>query len=90
MYKDDSNSLPTFLDGMFQTISIHHNYNTRNKNQLHTPMHRLVKTEHSFRFLGQQIWDAIPDHTKQFNIIPIFKGKLKTILIENGYCTFNE
>ncbi len=47
------------------------------------------KTKHSIRFLGQQIWNSIPDYTKQSNTIPIFKGKLKTILIENGYCTFN-
>ncbi len=35
------------------------------------------------------MWNAILDHTKQSNTIPIFNGKLKTILIENGYCTFN-
>ncbi len=32
---------------------------------------------------------AIPDNTKQSNTIPICNGKLKTILIGNGYCTFN-
>ncbi len=68
---------------MFHTNSTNYNYNTRNKNQIHTP--KLVKTEHSIIFLGEQILNAIPDHTKQsntFNTIPIFKGKLKTIFIE--------
>ncbi len=55
MYKHDNNSLPTCLDGMFLTNSTHHNYNTRNRNQLRSPKHRLVKPEHSIRFLGQQI-----------------------------------
>ncbi len=55
MYKHDNNGLPTCLDGMFQTNSTHHNYNTRNRNQLRTSKYRLVKTEHSIRFLGQQI-----------------------------------
>ncbi len=32
MYKNDKNSLPTCLDGMFQTNSTHHNYNTKNRN----------------------------------------------------------
>ncbi len=73
-----------FLDGMFQANSTHHIYNTRNRNQLHTPKHRLVKTEHSIRFLRQQIWNVIPDHTKQSNTLPMFKAKLKTILIQNG------
>ncbi len=89
MYKDDTHSLPTCFDRMFHTSSTNHNYNTRNKYQPCTPKHRLVKTEHSIRILGQQIWNAIPDHTKQSNTIPIFKGKLKTIIIENGYFTFN-
>ncbi len=65
MYKHYKNSLPTCFHGMFHTNSTNHNYNTRNKNQLCTPKHRLVKTEHSFRFMGQQIWNAMPDHTKQ-------------------------
>ncbi len=47
MYKHDNKSLPACLDGMFQTNSTHHNYNTRNRNQLCTPKHRLVKSEHS-------------------------------------------
>ncbi len=65
MYEHDNNSLPTCLDGMFETNSTHPTYNTRNRNQLSTctPKHRLVKTEHGIRFLGEQIWNAIPDHT---------------------------
>ncbi len=55
VYKHDNNSLPNCLDGMFQTNSTHHNHNTRNRNQLCTPNHRLVKTEHNIRFLVQQI-----------------------------------
>ncbi len=84
MYKHDNNSLPTCLNGMFQTNSTHHNYNTRNRNQLCTPKNTLVKTEHSIRFLGQQIWNVVPDHAKQSNTLPMFKAKLKTILIQNG------
>ncbi len=83
MYKHDNNSLPTCLDGMFQTNSRNHNYNTRNRNQLRTTKHRLAKTEHSIRFLEQQIWNAISGNTKMSNTIPIFKAKLKTILIQN-------
>ncbi len=28
--------------------------------------------------------NAIPDHTKQSNTLPMFKAKSKTILIQNG------
>ncbi len=68
--------------------STHHNYNTRNRNQPLTPKSRLVTNEHSITFLGQQIWNAIPDHTKQSNTLPMVKAKLKTILIQIGWCTF--
>ncbi len=84
VYKHDNNSLPTCLDGMFQNNNTHHNYNTKNRNQLRMQKHRLVKTEHNIRFLGQQIGNAIPDHTKESNTLPMFKAKLKTILIQNG------
>ncbi len=71
----DNNGLPTCLDGTFQTNSTHHNNNNRNRNQLRTPKHRLIKTEHSIRFRRQQIWNAIPNHTKQSNILPMFTAK---------------
>ncbi len=54
MYKHDNNNLPTCLDVMLIANSTHHNYSSKNRNQLRTPVHILVKTEHSIRFLGQQ------------------------------------
>ncbi len=83
MYKHGNNSLPTCPDGMFQTDNTQHNNNTKNRNQPCTPKHRLLKIEHRIRFLGQQICNIIPDHTKQSNTLPMFKAKLKTILIQN-------
>ena len=59
---------PKYLrDKLLNRTDIHH-VNTRNKNKLHTQLHRTSKFQGSFRYNAPKLYNSIPDEFKHLNL----------------------
>ena len=66
---------------IFQTRS--HTYNTRNRNDILAPFHRLSTTQHSVSFHGAHLWNTLPQEIREAPTLKSFKFKLKLFFLEN-------
>lgn len=67
-----------------------HNYNTRNKNDLAIPFHKLALFEKSIKFLGPKIFNILPNLVKDSTCLGSFKRTLKAFLAEKAFYSLNE
>lgn len=58
-------------------IHSQHNYETRTRENLRTPMHNLTLFEHSLAFSGPKIWNSIPEEIKAAPTLHAFISKYK-------------
>ena len=63
MYKVMNNLVPSFFVNMFTANSAIHNYNTRQKNNLHVPSYRIKVRGHSVSVCGVNMWNDIQQYT---------------------------
>ena len=73
---------------MFKTINTSvnytqpaHNYQTRNKNLLSIPPHKITLFKHSLMYSGPNIWNTLPMHIKQSTGLSSFRNKYKKHLL---------
>ena len=60
----------------------HHNYPTRTRSNLRTPIHNLTLFQHSLSYSGPVIWNSIPDQIKLLPTSTSFKNQLKQHLLK--------
>ena len=66
----------------YSTQIRNHNYNTRNKNKIIAPFHRLATTQHSVSYNGSTVWNSLPPAILSEPNLKSFKRKLKSYFIE--------
>ena len=66
---------------MFTVNSVIHNYNTRQKNNLHVPSYRIKVREQSVSDCGVKMWNDIPEELKELRTYNQFKRKCKRYLL---------
>lgn len=68
-----------------------HNHNTRTKTNLRLPKYRLSKSQNSFLYQSVKFFNVLPNDFKNVDMsVNIFKGKIKTILLQNAFYTYDE
>ena len=84
MYKLRNNALPAtdLFKDMFQYNHSHHQYNTRQRTNVHTPVSHLSLAYRSIRFSGVNLWNSLPDNIKFAFSLSSFKLRLKTYLLQ--------
>lgn len=60
-----------------------HNYDTRHRDNLCLPSHRLTKFQHSISYLGPVVWNSIPQPIQDAPSLSVFKNKLKKHIISD-------
>ena len=58
-----------------------HNYPTRARGNLRTPLHALSIFKHSMSYSGPVVWNSIPDHIRCLNSLNSFKKQFKKHII---------
>lgn len=66
-----------------------HSHNTRHRQNIDLPQHRLTKFNHTPTYAGSKFYNLLPQHIKQINNNK-FINTLKTYLIARSYYTINE
>ena len=79
------NNLSKFLPNNYN-----HDYQTRECNNLSTPLHKLSKYEESPRYTGIKLYNKIPDFIKSIENIKSFKNEAKKYLIGKCFYSVNE
>ena len=72
-----NNLVPSFFVNMFTVNSAIHNYNTRQKNNLHIPSYRMKVREHSVSVCGVKKLNEIPAELKELRTCNQFRLKRK-------------
>lgn len=67
-----------------------HRFNTRNKNNYRMPLNRLNICKNMPNSLGLKIFNALPDSLKLIHCFNLFKGKLRSFLMENPFYSLDE
>ena len=75
-YKVKSNMATEILNEIFQNRTSSYNLRT-NSSFVVRPVHSVYHGTESFSFLGQKIWELVPEHVKQSESLEIFKKKIK-------------
>lgn len=73
----------------FETFKLRHFYNTRHKNNLSYPRHKLTLFEKSPLYMGIKLYNKLPNSLKLLNQSQ-FTTSLKNILIGKAYYTVSE
>ena len=60
-----------------------HTHNTRQRQNLSLPTHRLTKFQHSMTYQGPVVWNSIPNYIQDSPSLNIFKKHLKTHILDN-------
>ena len=78
-----NNIVLSFIVNMFTVNSAIHNYNTRQKNNLHVPVpsYRIKVREHGVRVCDVKIWNNIPEELKELRTCDQFRLKCKRYLL---------
>lgn len=66
-----------------------HEYNTRHKEDLKLPFHRLTTTQKYSDLWGVKVYNRLPDKMKNLPTRP-FSNKLKSVLLRNAFYSMNE
>ena len=69
MYKVMNNLVPSYFVNMFTVNSAIHNYNTRQKNNLHVPSYCIKVREHSVSVCGVKCGMTFPKNLKNLGLI---------------------
>ena len=67
-----------------------HQYNTRNRNKLYTPLCRLTSTMPGPHLMSIKIINKLPDEIKNISNNNKFKMELKKLLLPKAYYSINE
>ena len=67
--------------GNTSTLRQQHNYPTRTRGNLRTPIHHLTIFQHSLSFTGPKTWNSIPEHIKSLPTLSSFKKQYKKHII---------
>lgn len=67
-----------------------HGFNTRRRNDLEMPTHRLVKSSHSLRIMGPKVYNRIESEIKDVPSYNLFVSKIKKKLALQALYTVNE
>lgn len=79
-----------FIKNNIQTFPIHnHNHSTRNKNNFKLEQEKLTRIKQQVKHMGLQLFNILPKHIKQLDIIQ-FKDRLKKFFINNVFYTIEE
>ena len=76
MLKIKNNMAPELLNGIFQKRALPENLKT-NSNFSSRQVHSVYNCTESLSFLGQKIWELVPENTKQPECLEIFKNEIK-------------
>ena len=85
MYKIMNNLVPSFCVNMFTVNSAIHNYNTRQKKNLHVLSYRTNVREHSVSIFGVNMWNDIPKEFKELRTCNQFRLKCKRYFGQNNF-----
>ena len=77
VYKVLHNMLPKTFMCVFTYCSQIHNYNTRQRTNLHTIQHRTKTRANSIRVYGVNLWNSLDCHIKEAQSLSIFRNRLK-------------
>ena len=80
VYKCTHGLVPSYLHNTFMQISRIHSYSTRQANlaHLYTRKPKLTKFKRSFTYRGVTLWNELPEHIRNTEILNYFKTKLTT------------
>ena len=81
MYKVMNNLVHSFFVNMFTVNSSIHNYNTRQKNNLHIPSYRTNVREHNVSVFGVNMWNDSPEECNELRTYNQFRLKCKLYLL---------
>ena len=84
MYKSKNHLLPVTIANHFEESSQveSHSYNLRSTGRPRSVVTRLLSSEKSIQISGERLWNKIPDSTKLFSSLSIFKRDMKASLLE--------
>lgn len=66
-----------------QNLLPFHEHNTRHRDNLSIPQHRLTKFQHSTSYLGPTVWNSLPLHVQEAPSAAIFKNRLKNHILSS-------
>ena len=83
MFKYQKGILPALFQNMFNTNSSFHDYQTRLRDNLRTPIiHSTIRT-HSIRFTGVHEWNSVSNDIKSSSTLTRFRTLFKRLTFEN-------
>ena len=84
MFRYHKGTLPNIFSHYFASNSQFHTYNTRNANDLLTPLYNLDISQHFIKYKGIFIWNSLPINLRNCSTLMTFKSKLKAHLIKSS------
>ena len=81
MFKILNHLIPTLDHHRFTSNSSFHSYQTRNKDQLHTPFCRTKLRQGTICFQGPKLWNQLPGDITAIKSFRVFKNQLKQVFI---------
>ena len=81
VFKSLHHLTPYYLSEKFKRNSEMHSRVTRNVNDLHLPLCRLVTGQRTFSFRGAKMWNSLPPEIKSEQSLKSFKHKLHSHLL---------
>lgn len=70
---------------LFPSVSINHNFNLRNRNNLPIPRHRTSFSENHLLQCGVRLFNSLPDTLKLEGNLTSFKRQLKSVLLDHAF-----
>ena len=81
IYKQQNNLLPVVFRNYFTHTSETHNYETRQRNNIHISYCRTDIGQTSTCYFGAKLWNSLPVKIKESTSLSIFKTKCKNYLL---------
>ena len=82
MFKYCKGILPPVFNSFFALNKALHSYPTRTCNNIHVNNPKMLLAHRSLRHHGPDIWNNLPDYTKQITFLNSFKRIIKQILLD--------
>ena len=83
MYQCYNNKNYYYFKDKLITNGDFHDYDTRNRDLLRKPFGRLQQFKNSFINNGIDLWNILPDNTKEAPTRDIFKNRIETLMYKN-------
>ena len=71
-----------FKNQFNENITVNHNLNTRNRNELVPKFQRLDRTQQAISYVGPHIWNSLPTSIRIIPKLNTFKSALKRHLLD--------